>query len=470
MLSVAIIVANILVIIVFTTTPKLQNSQAAFKISLAVADLLIGSVVFPTFVMSLYKITMTPAKMGRLYDLKQMNSTYKTMINWTLAPMPGRNGTHVYLTTGYFQELFQNRYVYFVGCVTAVSLGVSLYTLMMASFDRFLAVYRPMKFRKYRAKKLAVRVLIVIWILNIFLNLLPFFVPDLSYGLVASILISFGGTYVLLFYVIAFFIPIVTVWTTNILIFTFVRKQSKIRRAMTGKSLNREAEIKRENRLAVTLSIIVGVFTLSALPAAVVSLTALNLPGLSYDPPEAYDPVVHSVFNSIEFLTVVILMSNSLWNCFIYSTRNNDFKSATMELYRKIAKACARDQQTHTTDIFQVVVAHKKLSARSSDTSKALPSNRSGSSTDRTESMPRSATVTESISDSPVGTTVTELKPLTRNDSLFRSFKLKLNTDQLLASIMRHVNTRASKSNRRSRATSNDLTNEFDTIQEEVGI
>nr|XP_039254651.1 cannabinoid receptor type 1B-like [Styela clava] len=436
LLGIAVVVANIVVIVVFSTTPKLQNSQAVFKISLATADLLIGVFVLPTCAVSLSKITLGTAKMGEVYHLK-LPEISDPLIDWTKVPMHGRDGITVNKTTGFFELVFDTPYLYAVGCVTTISFLVSIYTLMLAGFDRLLAVHRPLQYRRHRAKKIAIRLSLAMWAIAIIFSLLPL-MSNLRYGLVSTMLLAMSGEYVLILYIVVFLIPLLLV-ITNIMVYVTVKKQAKKRRNIAMHGVSQENESDAENRLTVTLSIIVGVFTACALPATITSITASSIEKIDPVHPLTFSKWADTAMNSADFIAVLILMSNSLWNCFIYSARNRDFKKATAELYRKIKRSVSLAKEKRASD--------KTRKIRSTKTSCATNTkfgNTTTKGTILTQESPNvsSTKTTPSLQEKQPKDVDMEAKDEkeSRNnnrDSVFQSFHINVNSDRFFNSVMR---------------------------------
>nr|XP_039254652.1 D(1B) dopamine receptor-like [Styela clava] len=326
LLALAIILANVTVIIVFTTSPKLRNSQAVYKISLAIADLLVGVIVLPTFVSTLLLLYQSPVNMGDVWKNSPRNS----------------EGTLRRNSGGRFKQRTSPEYIDFVGFFTILSLIVSIYTLMIASFDRFLAIYQPMRYGRHNAKRLAIWASLGLWSVAILFSAMPFFVPEMTYGLAASIMVASQETSALILYAVVVVIPLIVVWVTTIATFMSTKKHARRRQTLTIRRQSSDNSTKpvtsMETRLARTLASMVGIFTLCLLPAAVILIVPHFLGNLYHDYPRDFDPMASKIFISTEFVTILILMTNSLWNCFIYNARSDDFKKAAKLLYSTLLR------------------------------------------------------------------------------------------------------------------------------------
>nr|ART85726.1 histamine receptor h2 [Botryllus schlosseri] len=329
-ISIAIVCLNGLVIAVFASTESLHNGQAIYKCSLAIADMLVGIFGLPSFAWNLHRMTWEPMKIGNTVSLPDFELA-QPFIDWSRVPMPGRDGYTIRLTTGAIASQFESNVGNASGCLTAISLMVSLYSLTMAGFDRCLAVWKPLKYRRDIARKLAVYSTVVIWISAVIFAILPIVTSSLGYA-ISSVLYVVIGKYAEIFYIVLFGVPLCVVWVTNIVVFIILRRKRRQRRELTNHRARSAHEKTNDNRLAVTLMIIVGVFTVCCLPAVILSLVFVRYREKS----GAFSPHMNQVFNAVDTVTGIILMSNSLWNYFIYSGRNKDFRKASITLRGRI--------------------------------------------------------------------------------------------------------------------------------------
>ena len=326
LLAVVITMVNLSVILVYVFNPGLLHSQGVYKVSLAVADILVGVIVFPTFISSLVRITTR----------RQLHADYVDVIGYeTIDGNLSTNATIVPVRApgARFNDFFEQTYLDAVGFFTTLSLSVSIYNLTIAGFDRLTAVYRPLSYRKDKAKSFAKKACVVLWGFGILFAVLPTFVPTLHYSVIASILVASGGQSALILYVVAFAIPIILMWAVNIATYHSTKKHAKVRRHLTIDSRKKTESI--EFRLARTLSIMVGVFTLSILPIFLVILPSLFVSSIYYTQPRRFDLQSAIVYGAFEFAAIIILSCNSLWNFFIYNARNLEFRKAVKAMYSR---------------------------------------------------------------------------------------------------------------------------------------
>lgn len=116
-LAVLIIVANSLVLGVAARTRIMRNIPGYFKISLALADITVGLFVLPCCI-------------------------YTTAVVY-LGAMPYRGPGHKKSIADYMPTSLAN----FISFVVVLSFAVSIYTMAVASIDRYLAITKPFAYR-----------------------------------------------------------------------------------------------------------------------------------------------------------------------------------------------------------------------------------------------------------------------------------------------------------------------------------
>jgi len=350
-LGVIITLVNLTVILVHICNPAFLHSQGVYKVSLAFADILVGIVVFPTFISSLVCMTT-----GR-----QQHADYVDVIGYeTIDGNLSRNSSIVQVRTpgGRYTDFFDQTYLDIVGFSTVLSFSVSIYNLMVAGFDRFKAVNRPLCYRRDRAKTFAKRACLVLWSIGILFAALPTFVSSLRYWVIMSVYVASLGQNAIILYIIAFAIPMVLMWAVNIATFYSIKKHAKVRRDLISNS-NKKTD-SMEVRLASTLSIMVGVFTLSILPSILIILPPLFLSSIYYTKPRALNLQSAIVYHAFEFIAIIILACNSLWNFFIYNGRNLEFRKAVKVMYSSTADHIGLPRCCLSLGTFVQAVVHER--------------------------------------------------------------------------------------------------------------
>ena len=235
--------------------------QGVYRFSLAFADLLAGIIVFPTFVSTLLRYLAVDHNLGDLRNVTGYVVAETGNRTDEISLMLIRDPSNT------FSDAFPRSYLDFVGFFTVLSLSVSIYTLVSAAFDRFVAIVCPQRYKQKSAFVTACFVSLVLWILGIIFASLPFYIRTLRYTVVNSILISSSGPGVPALYAVAFILPLILMWLVTIA--TFIASRHLTRAWADISEEWRKVQGQVELRLALTLAIMVGVFTLSILPTTI---------------------------------------------------------------------------------------------------------------------------------------------------------------------------------------------------------
>ena len=146
-------------------------------------------------------------------------------------------------------------------------------------------------------------------------------------------------------FLIAMAIPLVLSWVFTILTLVSIKRHAKTQkhRAPAG-----DYDRSMEQRLSKTLALMIGVFTISILPAALVCFDGIydisEKLASSYSDNTIQTPGKY-VFNAStgyetgKFISVILLPCNSLWNIFIYHFRNPDFRSFYRSQFQRVLSA-----------------------------------------------------------------------------------------------------------------------------------
>ena len=203
-LAALIVISNFLVLAVAWRTTIMHNIPGYFKISLAIADLIVGLVVLP----------------GSVYHGFVQN----------LRPLPIRAEGQMPRVTDFFDQGYLN----FVGVFTVWSFSVSVLTLGAASIDRYLAVTRPFKYKqgKYLTKKRSIAVFIILWTFGFTISIYPIF-TNYFYTLSALGLVLSTGPLAIILYAISLGLPLFSVWAINLALLGHVCSDRKSRRKLS---------------------------------------------------------------------------------------------------------------------------------------------------------------------------------------------------------------------------------------------
>jgi len=335
-MAVVITVVNLLVILVLPTTKTLTHSQSIYKLSLAVADFLVGILVLPTCFYNICNILWHPLTTSRItlvsgYVFHEINETFKK---------EGKNvSANIYENLQ--NDLFPMGYINSIGFMTTVSLFVSIYTLAAAGLDRLSAIYKPLSNNKAKSVMFAKIGCVICWAMACIFALIPIFTPpkltrfEVSYSLLAVA----RGTFAVILYAFVLLIPLTVIWIVNIMVYQIIKKHSRTFQSKFTE-ISQINSHKVEKRLAATLRLMVGVFTFTTLSLLTIFLLKLFFLNVHPEQPTKLDPEIAKNFLTVQLLTILHLFGNSFCNFFIYNIKNKEFQTA---LRNKI-KAFVRKQ------------------------------------------------------------------------------------------------------------------------------
>ena len=313
-LAVAIVFCNLTVIIVLLINRKLINVQGVYRLSMAFADLLVGLIVAPTLTYQTFQY----------YTKNLQRKEFEISFNYSV------NAANSRLQTSNFKNVFFSQsYVNFVGFITGISLTSSILTLTLAGVDRFIAVYRPIFYVNFVTIKAALKFVIGIWAIGGLTSLLPIFINTIPYKFYLPSLIVAVGPSTRFFYLICLCLPLVIMWFITVATLMFYKVYVKTHRHLTNNRKYREY-LKKESRLTFTLGIMVSVFSVCVSPTIMyIILGSLVINGM-------IKTLEFNFFASFEYFAIICLLTNSLWNFYIYNIRNKLFKVALQKIFKRL--------------------------------------------------------------------------------------------------------------------------------------
>ena len=324
-LALAIVICNATILGVLSL--RKQDVQSIYRLSLAVADFIMGIFVIPITIGTEYNHLVQSPTFTNL-----RNATGCVIANNSSLPMqpiaveskslpPDKSSCNYLLAGDYF---------------TVLSLSVSLSTLVAASFDRFVAIVYPLKYNKLKAIFAAKITVVSVWIAGLVFAFLFVALSDKDYSslFAESVLAEKQSMHTV--YAIGFFLAVVLMWCS--VIATYVAARPSLRKH------DRQCQTNDEMRLLGTLGIMIAVFTFCVVPNAVILEIRSYLPHVELSNPTDFDVIAAMQFKYVRYSTGILLASNSLWNCFIYSIRETTFRSAAKLLYKRIALRLKLDQ------------------------------------------------------------------------------------------------------------------------------
>ena len=320
-LALAIVICNATILGVLAL--KTRDVQSIYRLSLAVADFMMGLVVIPINIGTRFWLLVQTPPFTELRNV----SGYVIANDSSLSMQPV-----LVEMTGLHPEKSSSIYISAIRLIEVLSLWVSVCSLIAASFDRFVAIYRPLRYNELKAIFAAKITVVSLWIVGLIIALLPTIIPGTGYSIdfVNSESVNKKPMHVV--YAIAFFLAVVLMWFS--IIATYLAARHSLRRH------DRQRQTDDEMHLLGTLGVMIAVFTLCVVPYSIIL-------ALRYDNtrnPTDFDVVAAMKFWSVFLSIRMVLLSNSLWNCFIYSIRETTFRNAAKLLYKRIAKCLALNQ------------------------------------------------------------------------------------------------------------------------------
>lgn len=383
-----------------------------------------GLIVIPSMIVFAYWTTFVPRKMGDIIPLASK----------LVRRFPG----------GAARSVVSMPYVNAMGFFTTLTLTVSTYTLLTASVDRFWAIFRPLSYNKNAAKRHARIACVCVWIVAACISSIPYAVPALSYNLNPGLLITSVGSAASILIAISLALPLLLVCITNILIFRSAKKHARVRQKLRSSVMKRQGEDNMEKRLRRVLGLMVGVFTVCLLPVLITSIIAVAFRDVVFSLPERLNVRAAEAYNSIGFCFGLLLVSNSLWNCLIYSSRGEDFRNAAKSL--KLIKLAGSTVETALSSMRRlsaatVVYYRRKSSASTEANLSSVQTTRVTMNTENASSSQNDLENTAASKTYYPEETGGGRQTISNNESLstFDSFAVNAGADRLFVSVMENI-------------------------------
>ncbi|XP_078525628.1 adenosine receptor A2b-like [Lissotriton helveticus] len=295
-LAFAIIVGNAITLIIFLRTRQFRTPQVYLKVSLALADIIVGILVVPFSVYT--EITL--------------------MVN--SAPSTQNNGC------SYNKGLLEPCMV--IGIIFTVCTFVSISTIFLMTVERSVAILRPLHKDSVITRQRTLSLIVFSWIVSFLLAITPFIFSDaftLEYNMCSRmcnyVLITNQAPSwnVMLLFPIFDFALLGASLVVNVLSFTTIRHYSHKRKflAEVDTCVGTHRPSFSDIKAAKTISILTIAFTASFTPIA--AFVVGNVAGYTWC--------------TFSFLAFWILTSNSCCNVIIYSVRDKRFRHGVQQLF-----------------------------------------------------------------------------------------------------------------------------------------
>ena len=320
-LAFAIIICNATILGVLSF--KKRDAQSIYRLSLAIADFIMGIAVVPISIGTRYKhlVQNPPFTQPR-------KVTGYVIANDSALPFELDD----VVLNDLLSDEFLNSYVSAIAFFDILSLSVSVSSLVAASIDRCFAIFCPLRYNKLKAIFAAKITIAFVWFIALVFAILLIVTPGIDYSVHFLYSMPLGKKPMNMVYAIAFLLGVILMWSS--VIATYLAARSSLKRH------DGQRQIESKMRLLGTLGVMVAVFTLCVVPNAIILITRYD----NMRNPADFDPGAAMRFTSVTVLSRTVLVSNSLWNCFIYNIRETNFLSATKLFYKRIARCLKLDQ------------------------------------------------------------------------------------------------------------------------------
>ena len=257
----AAMTGNAVVLCLIYRIPSLRTTSNFFISSLAVADLLVGLVIAPVWIVLRCWYTDVQ-NYGEAIDFLWIHTTVATTFN-----------------------------------------------LLCVSLDRNVAIFYPLRYQNILSKRRCFSAIAIVWLMSLCLPFSRFLVDDSSGNLALWMSVS----------VITILVPMIIILLCSARILKATKRQ--LNRIIYINSLpHNQAEVKRaktNTKASKTLFIIVGLFVVSWLPSLVTSF-------VNYFTQSGYCGLL-SYYNTVWLWVEAVAFTSSGINPWVYCLRNNEF-------------------------------------------------------------------------------------------------------------------------------------------------
>ena len=320
----ASVFGNILVLVVIYKSKELRHSQYTYKSSIAISDIIWGSILSYSFISELVRTLLKNSFAVVTLDYsQQMKESIDNVTNYyygvqILTFLPNRLPNS--------PDLFNP-----FNFVLSAALLVSILTLVFAALDRYFALAYPLKYRSYNTSKYAKIVTVAIWV-----SCIIFFGYSLIHHLTSSpfrylvtnlylqpLAPSFENDNLFMkFFSNVLFVIFISLWLVTILTITSLYKNYKRSKKLNRSISNRVA---LEKQMSFILLAMVIAFTVC------LTLTLFGHICYHFCPLHLYQ----KIGTKVTLISLSLLATNSIWNFVIYNVMNRKFRAALIKLFKR---------------------------------------------------------------------------------------------------------------------------------------
>ncbi|CAB4031263.1 5-hydroxytryptamine receptor 1-like [Paramuricea clavata] len=237
------------------------------------------------------------------------------------------------------------------------ALTASIYSLTFISFDRYLKISKPLKYKSRMTTSTSLKVIFIIWLISTGISTYAATPQSGSNGILTT---AFGfctadrnkrKAFYTFVEVSAFFLPTVVILAMYALIFLVVRKRQKmLRNGELGQSCgvpNQRCAFLRDLKAIRMLLVVVGVFILCWSPFFIFNVLHLYFPNI-VDWRSRSLNYLCSISITAAVITLLPLL-NSLCNPIIYACLDNIYREAFKNLFQRLM--CRTSSRTRPTPL-----------------------------------------------------------------------------------------------------------------------
>ena len=317
------ICGNIVILIVVWKSKQLRHSQYIYKFSIAVSDIIWGSLISFYFV---YISILSYSRKFYLFIEEEYFITPTTLTNSESFTVYNYNINTLKLVLK-DNENIKNVFNV-LECILPIAFLVSIFSLVFSATDRYCALTFPFRYKTANTLKIAKYCSVLIWIICIFLFLFTIFEnvnvlsktaflqPRFKTCFNCDIPLNQRIVSILLFSLFSL------MWVLTILTIC-----SLLKNYMKSTKLNRKVSkrLALEKQMSFILIVMVLAFTFC------LCLTLYNHI-CYYFCEESY--YIETYTNTRVHVSLALLATNSIWNFVIYNVMNKKFRTELMKLFR----------------------------------------------------------------------------------------------------------------------------------------
>ena len=308
---------------------KLHNIQGIFRFNLAFSDFLCSFVFIGSAVAPYYEV-FSPTK------FKNVDFKNQKLAQNFFDEIKNDNDFETFFLNNLRIDPINKFNITVFGFICYSAGFSSMYSYLVASVDRFIAIKYPFKYKRKATKSMAYKVCILVWFFSFSFTLIPVLNKNFYFWFFKSMFVFYKGEYEILIDLVYHFVPLVFCWILNILTLISIRKSKKKMLKLVSTIAIRARNFTRTTRLetrvsaaAKTLSVMVLTFTISFLPFNIL-IFVYNITYnryIIYNGVQIEDKNNHDTSFDYVYILCVILLYNNFWNFFIYQLRDSEFRN-----------------------------------------------------------------------------------------------------------------------------------------------